>query len=130
MDVRNSIGLVRIGEKVEVQVLHKGDNVTRTAEIAAPKISREDGKNIHPRLAGTVLSSIPPTQGAEGVLIERIHSASYAWQAGLRPGDIIVTANRAPVTNLDDLKAIAKKSGNELLLNLRRGDAAFFLVLR
>lgn len=131
MDVRNAIGLLRIGEQVDVQVLHKGNNVVRTAEIAAPKISREEGKNIHPRLNGTVLSSMPPTQGgAEGVLLERIHSGSYAWQAGLRPGDIIVMANRAPVTNLDDLKAIAKKGGNELLLNLRRGDAAFFLVLR
>lgn len=130
MDVRNAIGLLRIGEQVEIQALHKGETVSRTTEIAAPKISREDGKNIHPRLNGTALSSVPQGQGASGVLIERIHSASYAWQAGLRPGDVIVMANRRPVRNIDELKAVAKSGGQELLLNLQRGNAAFLIVLR
>jgi serine protease Do/serine protease DegQ len=129
MDVRNAIGLLRIGEEINVEVLHKGDVVTRTAEIAEPKISREDGKKIHPKLSGTVLSTIPPGEGLEGVVVERIQSGSYAWQAGLRPGDAIVMANRRPVRNLDELKAAAKGSG-ELLLNLQRGNGAFFLMLR
>lgn len=129
MDVRNAIGLLRIGDEVEVEVLRKGTTVTRKAEIAAPKISREEGKNIHPRLSGTVLSTLPPGQPISGVVIERIHSSSYAWQAGLRPGDVIVMANRQPVTSLDELKKIAKGT-RELLLNLQRGDGAFFLMLR
>ncbi|MGY6215612.1 DegQ family serine endoprotease [Methylolobus aquaticus] len=129
MDVRNAIGLLRVGEKVEVEVIHKGDTVTRNAEIAAPKIVREDGNKIHPKLAGTVLENTPPDAPATGVLVERIHSASYAWAAGLRPGDILVMANRRPITNLDDLAAAAKGS-KELLLNLQRGSGAFFLMLR
>ncbi|MFO1417660.1 MAG: DegQ family serine endoprotease [Methylotetracoccus sp.] len=129
MDVRNAIGLLRIGEEVNVQVLHKGEVVTRTAEIAEPKISREDGRKIHPRLNGTVLSTLPPGQGIEGVVIERIQSGSYAWQAGLRPGDLIVMVNRTPVRNLEQLKAAAKGS-RELLLNLQRGEGSFFLMLR
>ncbi|WP_139556325.1 DegQ family serine endoprotease [Methylotetracoccus oryzae] len=129
MDVRNAIGLLRVGEKVEVEVIHKGDTVTRSAEIAAPKIVREDGNKIHPKLAGTVLENTPPDAPATGVLVERIHSASYAWAAGLRPGDILVMANRRPITNLDDLAAAAKGS-KELLLNLQRGSGAFFLMLR
>jgi len=129
MDVRNAIGLLRIGEEVAVQVLHKGDVATRTAQIAEPKIAREDGKNIHRKLSGTILTTVPPGEPIQGVLVERIHSASYAWQAGLRPGDVIVMANRRPVRNLDELRSAAKGS-NELLLNLQRGDGAFFLMLR
>lgn len=130
MDVRNAIGLLRIGEEVNIQVLHKGNTLSRTAEIAAPKISREDGKKIHPRLNGTVLSTVPPGQPAEGVVVERIHSASYAWRVGLRPGDVIVMANRQPIRNIEDLKAVTKNHNGELLLNLQRGDSAFFLILR
>jgi len=130
MDVRNAIGLLRIGDEVDVRVLRKGETLNRTAEIGAPKISREDGKKVHPRLSGTVLSTVPPGQGVEGVVVERIHSASYAWQAGLRPGDVIVMANRRPVRNLEDLKAITKSRGGDLLLNLQRGESAFFLMLR
>jgi serine protease Do/serine protease DegQ len=76
-----------------------------------------------------VLENTPPDAPVTGVLVERIHSASYAWAAGLRPGDILVMANRRPVANLDDLAAAAKGS-DELLLNLQRGSGAFFLILR
>ncbi|HYE37656.1 DegQ family serine endoprotease [Methylocaldum sp.] len=129
MDVRNAVGLQQIGDEVTIEVLHKGENVVREAKIAAPKISREEGKKIHPKLSGTLLSNTEPNEPAQGVRVEKIHTASYAFQAGLRPGDIIVMANRQPVSNLKDLKAAAGGSG-ELLLNLQRGNGSFFLLLR
>ncbi len=65
----------------------------------------------------------------EGVKIEKIHTGSYAFQAGLRPGDIILSANRQSVETLDDLKRAA--SGvRELLLNIQRGEAAFLILMR
>jgi serine protease Do/serine protease DegQ len=128
-DVRNAVGMLQIGDEVRVEVVHKGDTVTRTAEIAAPKISREEGKKIHPKLAGTLLADTAPTEQAEGVRIEKIHTSSYAFQAGLRPGDIIVMANREEVHNLNELKGAAG-GRSQLLLNIQRGDGAFFLMLR
>jgi serine protease Do/serine protease DegQ len=128
-DVRNAIGLLRIGERVNVQVMHQGEIENRVAEIAAPKIVREDGAKIHPKLNGVILENTPPEAPVAGVLVERIHSASYAWAAGLRPGDILTMANRRRIGSLEELAAAAKGSG-ELLLNLQRGDGAFFLVLR
>jgi len=120
---------MQIGDEVRVEVLHKGDTLIRTAEIAAPKISREECQTIHPKLAGTLLGNTAPSQAVEGVRVEKMHTAAYAFQAGLRPGDIIVMANRRPVRNLTELKAAASGSG-ELLLNIQRGEGAFFLMLR
>ncbi|MGX2040775.1 DegQ family serine endoprotease [Methylocaldum sp. MU1018] len=129
MDVRNAVGLQQIGDKVTIEVLHKGENIVREAKIAEPKISREEGKKIHPKLSGTLLGNTEPNDRVQGVRVEKIHTASYAFQAGLRPGDIIVMANRQPVSNLKDLKAAAGGS-DELLLNLQRGNGSFFLLLR
>lgn len=128
-DVRNAVGLLQIGDEVRVEVLHKGDTVTRMAAIAAPKISREEGKKVHPKLSGTLLANTVPNEPVEGVRIEKIHTVSYAYQAGLRPGDIIFMANRRQVRNLAELKAAAGGT-KELLLNIQRGDGAFFLMLR
>ncbi|MGI9212747.1 MAG: DegQ family serine endoprotease [Methylococcaceae bacterium] len=128
-DVRNSVGLLGVNEKVDIQVLHKGDTQTLTARIAEPKITQEDGKKIHAKLAGTLLRELDASKGEEGIQVEKIHTASAAFQAGLRPGDIIVMANRQPVHTLAELKAIARGS-QELLLNIQRADGGFFLLLR
>jgi len=128
-DVRNTVGLLGVNEKVEVQVLHKGDAQTLTARIAEPVITQEDGKKIHSKLAGTLLRELDASKGAEGIQVEKIHTASAAFQAGLRPGDLIVTANRQPVRTIADLKA-AVRGSQELLLNIQRAEGGFFLLLR
>jgi serine protease Do/serine protease DegQ len=65
----------------------------------------------------------------EGVLFEKIHSTSYAWRVGLRPGDIILSANQYRVHNLEELKKIVNPN-DALLINIQRGQEAFFVVLR
>lgn len=128
-EVRNTVGLLQVGDKVHMEVLRKGETESVTAEIAAPKITREDGKKLHPKLTGTLLANTPPNTPAEGVMVEKIHTASYAFQAGLRPGDLLVMANRQPIKTVDDLRA-ATQGRKELLLNVQRGNGAFFLMLR
>jgi Do/DeqQ family serine protease len=129
MDVRNAIGLAQIGEEVKVEVLHKGENAVRDAKIAAPRIVTAEGQRFHPKLAGTVLRDVNTGTGGEGVLIEKIHTASLAFQVGLRPGDVIVMANRRPVRELADLERAAR-GGRELLLNIQRDGQSFFLQMR
>ena len=128
MDVRNAIGLLPIGAEARVEVLHKGRTVIREATIEAPKFALAEGQKIHPKLAGLVLRD-GESAGQEGVLIEKIHTASYAFQAGLRPGDMIVMANRQPVGDLQSLKR-ALRGSNQLLLNIERGGEGFFVLLR
>lgn len=124
-EVRNLIGLLPIGEEVKLEIQRQGETQTIRAEVGKPKIVQEDGQKIHPKLAGTLLGN----DAGEGVKIEKIHTGSYAFQAGLRPGDIILSANRQSVETLDDLKRAA--SGvRELLLNIQRGEAAFLILMR
>lgn len=130
MDVRNSVGMLQIGDEAKVEIMRKGEIETFKTEIAAPKIVKEDGRKIHPKLAGTMLENTSSNEPVTGVRIEKIHTASYAFQAGLRPGDVLVMVNRRPVRDLSSLREAAKAGGDQLLLNIQRGDGAFFLMLR
>jgi serine protease Do/serine protease DegQ len=124
-DVRNAIGLLPIGEEVRVEVMHKGEKVVREVAIRAPRLIQEEGGKVHPKLSGVILKN----NEAGGVQVDKIHTGSYAFQAGLRPGDIIVMANREEIGTLDDLKR-ATKGRSELLLSVQRGNGSFFLMLR
>ncbi len=125
-DVRNIIGLSQIGDEVAVEVIHKGSTVTREAKIAKPKFVNADGQTVHPKLAGVLLKELP---GGDGVLIEKMSTSSYAYQAGLAPGDIIVGANRRQAGTIAELRR-ALKGGNQLLLNVQREDQGFVVVLQ
>ncbi|MEN8259144.1 MAG: DegQ family serine endoprotease [Pseudomonadota bacterium] len=125
--IRNMIGLLQIGEEVTLDVLHNGRPKTVTAVIGKPVRQTVDGGRIHPALKGTVLSNSQKDQ-VEGVLIEKIDAASTAWSIGLRPGDIIISVNRYRVKNLDELRSVSGRG--PLLMNIQRGNEAFFLVLQ
>jgi len=69
--------------------------------------------------------------GTTGVVISGIETESAAAEAGLRPGDIISEVNRTAISNLNDYQhALAQvKSGENLLLLVKRGNSSFFVVL-
>lgn len=129
-DVRNTIGLLKVNDEVDVEVIHAGERVTRTAKIAAPKLQQVEGQRVHPRLAGVLLRSTGPNDRIQGIQLERVHKASYAWGAGLRPGDVITMVNRQPVHSVSELESLLADNASEILLNVQRGENAYFLVLR
>jgi serine protease Do len=69
--------------------------------------------------------------GAAGVVISDINEGSPAAEAGLRSGDLITEVNRTAIQNMNDYQqALNKvKSGENLLLLVKRGSGAFYAVL-
>jgi serine protease Do/serine protease DegQ len=65
----------------------------------------------------------------EGIVVSGVAASSPAWRAGLRKGDVIVSANRKAVHNLVEFKQ-AIQGNDSLLLNVRRGKGALFLYLQ
>lgn len=126
--IRTLIGLMQIGDTANIEIL-RGDEVkTVQATIGKPKNSQFNGEKLHGALSGATLGT--PARGqAEGVLIEKVDPKSPAWKTGLRPGDLIVTANRYRVKNLDEFKQVVNPK-QPLLINLQRGGEGFFVLLQ
>ncbi len=126
--IRNAVGLLQIGDTANLEIMRGDERKTLQATIGKPKRPQLAGDKLHPTLSGAMLGVTPKDQ-VEGVVIEKIEQNSKAWKTGLRPGDIIVTANRYRVRNLDEFKQVVNPSA-PLLVNLQRGGEAFFVVLQ
>ncbi|NLO81176.1 MAG: DegQ family serine endoprotease [Xanthomonadaceae bacterium] len=129
--IRNRIGLLRVGEAVELTVLRNGKRMQITAVIGEDT-QQTDAAALSPRLAGAEFGEVPAPPGEEGkrVAIVRVEPGSPAAFAGLRQGDIILSVNRMPVTDLASLRKAISGSKGRLLLHIRRGSGAFFLLLQ
>ena len=66
------------------------------------------------------------TQG--GLLVEQ--AKGPALNAGLQPGDIVVAANGAPVSSVEDLRSAVEKSKSHIALLVQRGENRLFVPVR
>ena len=132
-DVRNRVGLLRVGSRVAMTLWRDGHTFKQSVLIEHAKLEQLAGKELHYQLTGATFSNLPKKlqerYGTDGVLLSDIKPGSAAWQTGLRKGDIIRSANRVTLHSIEDFKRAAKEK-QELLINVQRGDSATFLLLQ
>jgi serine protease DegQ len=129
-DLRNRVGLLPVGTKVELGLVRDRKSMTVEARLAEPTSTKQAGQDIDPRLAGLSLSTTPESGNTTGVTVSTVNPQSRAYAAGLRPGDVITSVNRQPVSTVDQLKDVVKDSTGPLLINAQRENTELFLVLR
>lgn len=129
-ELRNEVGMRRIGEKLKIALLRNGHEKTvkvKIAESSGDLSASAATSNAVAQLEGADLRDTPD---ADGVLVYGINPGTPAAMSGLRRGDIITAANKKRVRSLDDLNKAAKLSKDRLLLRINRGGAALFLVIQ
>ncbi|MCG8436231.1 MAG: DegQ family serine endoprotease [Gammaproteobacteria bacterium] len=136
-DLRNTVGLMRVGDRVRLEIIRDGEKRNVTATIGDPDDRVVAVDNQHPALEGAEFAELdessPLFGEVEGVVVanvERNSPAARAGGAGLRPGDVITSVNRRPVTNVSEFEALISGNRGVLLLNIRRGSGALFLAIR
>jgi len=63
-----------------------------------------------------------------GLVVER--ASGPAADAGIQPGDVVLSANGSPVTSADELKSAVEKSKGHIALLIQRGDTQLFVPVR
>jgi serine protease Do len=107
------------------------EDPTGTADQA---VQNELGMAVQP-LTADIARSIGVDAGTKGLVIGAVSNNSDAGRKGLRRGDVLVSANRTPVTSSEGLAKVvadAKKAGRDavLLEILRRGGPSAFVAVR
>ena len=133
-DLRNKVGMLRVGDAVRLTVVREGEAMTIDLAVGeAGKVALGPGSQI-PELKGVVLGPIEPSSPlhgeVEGVLVIEVEEDTPAWEAGLRADDVIVQVNRREVREPDEIVAAIEETGPPILLNVRRGEGALFLLIR
>lgn len=127
--LRNRVALFRVGDKVTLDVLRDGKRIKVHTMVATPRTARVEGAKIDPRLAGATFTTINTTSGP-AVQVSEVEADSLTHYAGLREGDIVLAANRMPVSDIASLRSAAQRSQRSLLLDLQRGDGSVSVLIR
>jgi Do/DeqQ family serine protease len=126
-ELRYAIGLLHVGDKVDIGLLRDGKPRTVTAVIAERgDVETANAVDINKGLEGADLADAP--DGA-GVLVKTLQDGSPAAQNGLRANDLIVGVGRTTVTNTKSFRDAAK-GASVLVLNVRRGSNALLIPIR
>lgn len=133
-DLANAIGLRMPGDEVTITLIRDGDRQQRDATLAKASDVQYGATGLFPGLKGAQFGAIPadhPLAGqVNGVAVTRVAPGSPAARAGLRPGDIITSVNREPVDSIAAFRSLASADTEQLLLHIRRGNGAMFLLIR
>ena len=125
-ELRRTIGMLRVGDKVDVSLLRDGKPRSVTALIAERSETEAGAAGvIHKTLEGAELVDA----AGGGVTVKSIQEGSPAALAGLRANDLILGIGRTPIANLKAFRDAAKDA-SLLLLNVRRGSQVLLIPIR
>jgi len=126
-ELRATIGLLRVGDRVDIGLLRDGKPLKVTAIIGERSDAEaDDATAVNRALEGADLADA----GNEGgVVVRSVQDGSPAAQAGLRSNDIIMAVGRTRVANLKQFRE-AMKGAKVAFLNIRRGNATLLVPIR
>ncbi len=118
------------GATVPVQIMRDGKKETLSLTVkelpGSEQIAKDDSnsKDNSDSLNGVTVSDIDGRarnqlelpQNIKGAVITEVDQDSAAYEAGLRPGDVIVEINRKPVTNADQAVKLTENVKNKTVL--------------
>ena len=131
--VKTTISLLRVGSDAKITFKRNGKEMTANAIITDLKKNEQSLQSNNPFLYGLSLHNFEqdsPLHGhIIGVQIVGASENSAGWRAGLRPGDVIISANNQPVHDSKTLQTIAKQKKEQLLVQVLRGAGALFILI-
>lgn len=141
-ELTRSVAELKPNTKTEITVNRNGKELTRTVtlgERASHTGVAENGSD-SPTNIGIGIRSLTPEDAralqlptdTKGLLIVNVASGSPAADAGLRSGDVILSANLTPVTSTDELASVLKKEGKErgaVMFQINRRGNVFFITV-
>jgi len=133
-DLRNRMGLIPVGEEVELRVRRGARPLSLRVRIGELFTMTEIPGEAVPQLAGVRVSNIEsgmPAHGiVEGAIITRIEPNTPGAKTGLRPGDVLYAVNRSRVRSVAELLAALPQAERPLRIFLLRGDSRLTRTIR
>lgn len=132
--VKTAIGLLRVGGKANIRVLRGSKSVLLSSSVSSIKDHEKTIQDMNPFLYGMALSDFKqqsPVHGlVEGVQIDGASENSAGWQAGVRPGDVIISVNGQKTHDLKTLHQVSNNEHKQLLVHVLRGPGALYFIIK
>jgi S1-C subfamily serine protease len=126
--LRSQLGVKGIDDTIAIDIIRESQTMQFNVRVAEPK-------NVAANLPGSISRLLEGARfenhsSGQGVVVSSIAPNSNAGYSGLRQGDIVISANRRRVTDLDSFQKALSGNYTNLLLQINRNGYVFFLVIR
>jgi serine protease Do len=127
------VGVAAPGDKASLEVWRDGKTLSLSATIgnAAEAVTADNntGEASQGRL-GLALRPLNPEErrqaGVSGGLVVE-DSEGHAAEAGIQPGDVVLSIDGTPVESVSQLRKLVQDHGTQVALLIQRGDARLFV---
>ena len=131
------VGRIKPGAKAKFEILREGKPKTVTVTIGArPDAEVASGPGNSQQRLGVIVTELDPERAEEqqldgGVLVQSVVEGPFA-DAGVRPGDVILSINLQDVRTVAEFNAVVAElpAGKSVPIHVVRRGNAQFLVLR
>jgi serine protease Do len=137
IDLPAMVGLAEPGSKINLEVWRNGKLVPLTATLGNANdkvvaLDRPDQSTARLKL-GLSLRPLDQMEKRQsgipgGLVIEDAGGA--AANAGIQPGDVLLSVNGLAVNTVDQVRQVVDKSGKSVALLIQRGDERIFIPVR
>jgi serine protease Do len=119
--------------KVDIWRQGKSQELSITVGEAKEVLAKAEGKSASPGRLGVSVRPLTAEErrdsGLSGGLMVEDSSGPAAF-AGIRPGDVILAVNGAPVSSVEQLRGLVARSGKRIALLIQREDQKLFVAIQ
>lgn len=148
-DLFNKVATMNVGRQINVKYLRDGRERTTKVTIGA----RPDDETVVPNIGGKSqkenpqarswmgleVSNVTPElanrlqirENEKGVVVVNMTQNSQAYQAGLRPGDVIKAINGKTISNVNDYNSFVRASVNDksFTMTIKRSRMTYVIII-
>ncbi len=129
----NVIGLFPVGKDVKLSLQRGNRRFNLFASIEPTRRNTVKGSTLSSNLEGVILAPLSPLQrnlySTGGVAVTEVDRRQSGWKLGLRPGDVIFSLNRQPVTNLNMIEEAGTLSDKMVIIRFYRGEKIMEIMM-
>ncbi len=127
-EVKNAIGLLNVGERVEVRFIREKQQFITDISVGESEISYIGGAELADHLNGAVFENFV-VNGQPVVAVSSVQPGSRMARYGFERGDIVLSMNSVRVTSVEELiDAVSLQAGKSVMDIQRRGYSQTVLV--
>lgn len=132
-DMVNLVGLMRLGQSIDLTLYRQGKKKKLTVVIEPIEMAMMEGRHLLQRLAGAKIGQVSESSLKYGLVtylqVLELEVDSPAWQAGIREGDILYSINKQLIPTFEQALEIISVNQGGMILNIQRGNRALYLVI-
>ena len=129
-DIRNAIGLLRVGDQVVVQFYREKTLYQTDIKVGESEDTLVRGEELAAQLEGAVFENAVSRRGRRYVVISRVQRQSNMSRYGIEAGDIVLAINDIPVETVDDMIGAVNTRSDASLLEIQRGNFSQSVLVR